>query len=129
MNAAHPAISRRAFLSSLLPGRIAGASVSDVPAPMARDADLLAIIAGRHCLAYTGSFCSVCHERCPLPGAIVVERGLPRIDPSLCNGCRVCHDVCPAPTNAVRLIPRPTAGPLASNRESKIENRKSSRAS
>jgi ferredoxin len=74
-------------------------------APLA--APLLAVIAGRFCLAYRHSFCSVCRERCPVPGAVVVERGLPRIDPTLCNGCRICHEVCPAPVNAIRLVPRP----------------------
>jgi ferredoxin len=77
-----------------------------------RSAPPLAVIAGRFCLAYRHSFCSVCRERCPVPGAVVVERGLPRIDPALCNGCRICHDVCPAPVNAIRLVPRPAGVPV-----------------
>ena len=68
--------------------------------------NLVAVIAGRNCLAYQNSFCSTCVERCPVPGAIVTERGAPRIDPSACTGCRVCADVCPAPLNAIQLIPR-----------------------
>jgi MinD superfamily P-loop ATPase len=100
-------MNRRAFLSAFLPARTA------TQAADAGSGAQLAIIAGRHCLAYTGSFCSVCRERCPVPGAVVIERGLPRIDPAACTGCRICHEVCPAPMNAVRMIPRPSGGPLA----------------
>jgi MinD superfamily P-loop ATPase len=60
----------------------------------------------RFCLAYQGSFCSVCFERCPELGAIVVTQGKPRVNPDLCTGCRICHDVCPAPKNAVFLVAR-----------------------
>jgi MinD superfamily P-loop ATPase len=72
------------------------------PAPQ----DELALILDRFCLAHQGSFCSVCSERCPEPGAIVVEMGKPRVDPDKCTGCRICHDVCPAPRNAVFLVAR-----------------------
>ncbi len=65
----------------------------------------VAVIQGRFCLAYS-SFCSVCSERCPVPGAIQVEHGIPIIVPATCTGCGVCHDVCPAPKNAVLMIPR-----------------------
>lgn len=68
--------------------------------------DELALILDRFCLAYQGSFCSVCVERCPEPGAIVTEQGKPRVNPDLCTGCRVCHDVCPAPKNAVFMVAR-----------------------
>jgi ferredoxin-type protein NapG len=57
------------------------------------------------CLAHTGSFCTVCSERCPVPGAIEVERGKPTIRPDVCVGCGVCASVCPAPTNAVVVMP------------------------
>lgn len=120
--------SRRAFLRRLVPTAppevpvqtsfarsgvplgppAAGSSVSSAPSAPPP----LAVIAGRFCLAYRHSFCSVCRERCPVPGAVVVERGLPRIDPALCNGCRICHDVCPAPVNAIRLVPRPAGVPV-----------------
>lgn len=95
--------SRRAFLRRLV---TAARPASAEPA-----APPLAVIAGRFCLAYQHSFCSVCRERCPVPGAVVVERGLPRIDPTLCNGCRICHEVCPAPVKAIRLVPRPVGAP------------------
>jgi ferredoxin-type protein NapG len=57
------------------------------------------------CLAHTGSFCSVCAERCPVPGAIEVSAGKPRIRESVCTGCGVCASVCPAPTNAIVVMP------------------------
>lgn len=66
----------------------------------------LALILDRFCLAWQGSFCSTCVERCPIPGAITTEMGRPRVIPDLCNGCKVCHDVCPAPKNAVFLVTR-----------------------
>jgi Pyruvate/2-oxoacid:ferredoxin oxidoreductase delta subunit len=103
-------LSRRDFFSRLIPAR--HSPVAHPPSVEARAPQpvppVLAIIAGRHCLAYQNSFCSVCRERCPVPGAVVIERGIPRIDPAHCSGCRICHAVCPAPVNAIRLVPRPT---------------------
>jgi len=57
------------------------------------------------CLAHTGSFCSVCSERCPVPGAIEVVAGKPTIRGDVCTGCGVCASVCPAPHNAVVVMP------------------------
>ena len=57
------------------------------------------------CLA-TRSFCSVCVERCPLPGAIVVSGGRPRIVPEACDGCGRCVAACPAPVLALALVAR-----------------------
>jgi len=72
-----------------------------------------AIIQGRFCIALT-SFCSVCTERCPVPGAMRKERGLPMVVPDVCTGCGVCHEVCPAPRNAVLMLPRrPPAAPVS----------------
>jgi len=42
-------------------------------------------------------FCTVCAERCPVPGAIVLETGRPRIIPWRCTACGDCERVCPAP--------------------------------
>lgn len=70
------------------------------------EAPPLALILDRFCLAWQGSFCSVCVERCPIPGAIATEMGKPRVVPDLCTGCKICHDVCPAPKNAVFLVSR-----------------------
>lgn len=57
------------------------------------------------CLGHT-SFCSVCSERCPVPGAIVIDLGRPRVDPTHCTGCGVCVGVCPAPINAFDKVLR-----------------------
>jgi MauM/NapG family ferredoxin protein len=65
-------------------------------------------IQGFACLAHTGSFCTVCSEHCPEPGAIVLEQGRPRIEESNCTGCGICQHVCPAPENAVLLMPLET---------------------
>ena len=77
--------------------------------------DRMAIIQGRHCLALT-SFCAICVERCPVPGAMKRDHGMPMVVADVCTGCGICHDVCPAPTNAVLLLPRrrPAARPPAS---------------
>lgn len=66
----------------------------------------VAVIQGRACLVQKSLMCSVCAERCPVPGAILRERGLPRVVPDVCTGCGVCHDVCPAPRNAVLMLER-----------------------
>lgn len=57
------------------------------------------------CLAWQGSFCSTCSERCPVEGAISVELGRPRVEASRCNGCGLCVQVCPAPLNALEFLP------------------------
>lgn len=74
----------------------------------------VAIIQGRHCLALT-SFCSVCLERCPVPGALRLVNGMPMVVPDACTGCAVCRQVCPAPTNAVLLLPRQPCTRTVSN--------------
>lgn len=68
------------------------------------------------CLAHTGSFCTVCSERCPVPGAIEVRQGKPIIHESACTGCGVCVNVCPAPSKAILVMPltdRPPDAPAA----------------
>ena len=64
----------------------------------------VAVIQGRHCLAYRSLTCTTCYERCSEPGAIQIERGIPSVTAAKCTGCSECHDVCPAPTNAVLLV-------------------------
>jgi MinD superfamily P-loop ATPase len=59
------------------------------------------------CLAWQGSFCSTCSERCPVENAIVIELGRPRVVEDRCNGCGVCVQVCPAPLNAFAFLPSP----------------------
>jgi Na+-translocating ferredoxin:NAD+ oxidoreductase RNF subunit RnfB len=76
----------------------------------------VALILDRFCLAWQGSFCSVCVERCPVPGAITTAMGKPSVAADICTGCRVCHDVCPAPRNAVFLVARkPRPGMIGRN--------------
>jgi len=101
-------MTRRDFFSNMLPTRWAQRPTPEAPVPEEHDPAVptVAVIAGRHCLAYQGSFCSTCRERCPIDGAIAIERGLPRVNPTLCNGCRICHDLCPAPVNAILLVGR-----------------------
>ena len=55
------------------------------------------------CMALNGSFCSVCVERCPRPGAIHLSAGQPQIDPERCDGCGRCQELCPAPANAIDI--------------------------
>lgn len=59
------------------------------------------------CLAWQNSFCTVCSEHCPVPGAIASDRGRPTVVEDVCTGCGVCQYVCPAPQNAVLLMPLP----------------------
>ncbi len=107
------ALSRRDLFRSVF-GRSRG-NADDSPQPLETtpvaprvidEAPQLALILDRFCLAWQGSFCSVCSERCPEPGAILTENGKPRINPDLCTGCKICHEVCPAPKNAVFLVSR-----------------------
>jgi ferredoxin len=57
------------------------------------------------CLAWQGSFCSTCSERCPVEGAIESELGRPRVVESRCDGCGLCVRMCPAPINAFEFLP------------------------
>jgi ferredoxin-type protein NapG len=66
-----------------------------------------AMIVEQTCLAHQGTFCTVCSERCPVPGAIVLSGGKPRVVEERCTGCGVCFHVCPAPQNAVIAMPLP----------------------
>jgi Na+-translocating ferredoxin:NAD+ oxidoreductase RNF subunit RnfB len=61
------------------------------------------------CLAYNRSFCTVCAERCPVDGAIEVDRGKPTIIAEHCTGCGTCHSVCPSPVNAITMTPNPSS--------------------
>jgi ferredoxin len=59
------------------------------------------------CLAGAATGCTVCAERCPVPGALLQSdpRIVPSVDPDRCNGCGACARACPAPGNAVILVP------------------------
>jgi MauM/NapG family ferredoxin protein len=81
----------------------------DLPVAMGR-----AALLAPQCLNRLGTACTVCIERCPVPGAIAMHAGLPVIDDKTCTGCGICHHVCPAPTPAILILaalgrpPRPT---------------------
>lgn len=77
----------------------------------------IAVIAGRHCLAYQGTSCTTCVEHCPIDGALLLEKGLPRVVPAICTGCRLCQEACPAPQEAIRIVPRPPGMPPPSPAE------------
>jgi ferredoxin len=66
-------------------------------------------IAPDKCLAHRGQMCSVCRERCPIPGAITLTDHKPSIASDLCDGCGLCVQSCPAPILAIRFVapPRP----------------------
>jgi MauM/NapG family ferredoxin protein len=57
------------------------------------------------CLAHHQTTCTVCSERCPVDGAMLVSDGKPTVDEETCTGCGVCRYVCPAPENAILLMP------------------------
>lgn len=82
---------------SRAPGRAAGHAVAIPEGGKVR-------IRAHTCLALTGSFCSTCSERCPVPGAIVVEAGRPRVDEQACTGCGLCVGLCPAPINGFDIV-------------------------
>jgi ferredoxin len=106
-------LSRRDLFRSMF-GRKPESRESPAAKPVSHEEPRLALILDRFCLAWQGSFCSVCSERCPEQGAITTEQGKPRVNPDLCTGCKVCHEVCPAPKNAVFLVARkPRQGMVA----------------
>lgn len=95
-----PAISRRQWLTGWWSApQERPPCVADEPAD-----DRVAVIQGRHCLAYRNLMCSSCVENCPVEGAIQIEQGVPRVVAAVCTGCGDCHAVCPAPQNAVLMI-------------------------
>ncbi len=97
-------LSRRDLLFGRLRAGVSRAAPPVSSAPLSDDAPKVAVIQGRHCLAYRELMCSTCFERCPEQGAIVIERGIPQVVSDRCTGCGDCHGVCPAPTNAILMI-------------------------
>jgi Pyruvate/2-oxoacid:ferredoxin oxidoreductase delta subunit len=93
-----PKLTRR----SLLFGARASAPAAEATAPAPK---LVAQIQPFDCLARRGQVCTVCSERCPVPGAVRVEGTSVRIVAEHCTGCGICQQVCPAPQNAIVLWP------------------------
>jgi ferredoxin len=59
------------------------------------------------CIAWANAPCTICSERCPTPGAIVLdELARPRVEPSACTGCGDCIQLCPAQVNAFEIVGR-----------------------
>ncbi len=89
--------------------------------PRALRGDALAVLGvarvqALDCLNRLGSPCSVCVERCPVPGAIAFAGDVPEVEESLCTGCGQCQHACPAPQNAILMLPstrRPRLAELA----------------
>jgi Pyruvate/2-oxoacid:ferredoxin oxidoreductase delta subunit len=87
-------------------GRLERPAAGASPARARRAIDGVLAIRPGACLAWQRSFCTVCVERCPEPGAIAVDQGKPRVVPERCTGCGVCVEVCPAPLQAFEIRPR-----------------------
>ena len=101
--ASEPGFSLEAFYSSRAkPGEAAGRGL---PVFSSREGRMTVRVRPQLCLAWQGSFCSTCSERCPIEGAIAVESGHPRVVEASCNGCGLCVQVYPAPINAFEFIP------------------------
>lgn len=108
MNDGSQPISRRGLFSALVrPFKRHLDSAPSVPDPDAKPVPKKAVIQGRLCLAYQGGMCFTCSERCPEPGAITTDQGIPTVHADLCSGCGICHDLCPAPRNAILMVDLP----------------------
>lgn len=59
----------------------------------------VAVVHGDRCVL----FCSVCVERCPVPGALEWRAGRPAVVADRCDGCGSCAEVCPAPELAIEI--------------------------
>jgi ferredoxin-type protein NapG len=87
-----------------------GALRSEAPAALGA-----ARVSPLDCLNRLSATCSVCVERCPVPGAIDFVADVPEVNERLCTGCGICQHVCPAPQNAILMLPnadRPTSRAL-----------------
>ena len=100
--ASEPGFSLEAFYASRARS---GEAASGLPVSSPREGPMPVRVRPQLCLAWQGSFCSTCSERCPIEGAIAVESGRPRVVEARCNGCGLCVQVCPAPLNAFELLP------------------------
>ncbi len=79
------------------------AGVLRIDAPVAMG---LAVIDQDTCLAFHGTVCTACVERCPVENCMTMVGGRPEIDSTSCTGCGVCLYVCPVPGSAIHLLPK-----------------------
>lgn len=57
----------------------------------------VAVVDKASCVAWSWSGCTLCHDRCPVEGAISLDNlGRPVVDEQLCNGCGLCENICPS---------------------------------
>ncbi|WP_437573221.1 4Fe-4S dicluster domain-containing protein [Sorangium sp. So ce887] len=95
-----------------VPAPRAGAAEQPSPPPWRRGGAEGALPPGAvlrllpHACIALESFCSVCVERCPAEGALVMELGRPKLDEDRCTGCGRCVEVCPAPVRGFTVVPR-----------------------
>lgn len=63
-----------------------------------RERDMgVAVIVSDACVAWEWSGCTVCHDECPVMGAITLdEKGRPEVHPDYCDGCGTCEAKCPS---------------------------------
>lgn len=105
-----PAFALRAELPDV-PTSDVGVTRTDGPtppwaSPPAAKIDGVVRVRGYACLAFRGTPCTVCKERCPEEAAIVFHHGRPEVNPALCTGCGACVGACPAPVNGFDIVPR-----------------------
>lgn len=57
----------------------------------------VAVVLKEACIAWNWSGCTVCHDECPVEGAIALDDlARPSVQEDLCTGCGKCELVCPA---------------------------------
>ncbi len=61
-----------------------------------------AVVVESNCLSFNGRICGVCHDACPVSGAIKLESpAKPIVDLDLCIGCGRCEERCPQYPSAI----------------------------
>ena len=65
-------------------------------APAERDCGV-AVVVKDACVAWDWSGCTVCHDKCPVEGAITLDdQKRPVVHADVCDGCGLCENVCPS---------------------------------
>lgn len=64
--------------------------------PAERDCGV-AVVVKDACVAWDWMGCTLCHDRCPVEGAITLDATKrPVVHADVCDGCGVCENVCPS---------------------------------